>query len=46
MIRFINIIKGYKMSDTLKKAYKEMNKLGLKTYDSYQKYLVNEFIKS
>ena len=34
------------MSNTLEKAYKEMDKLGLKTYDSYQKYLINEKFKS
>ena len=34
------------MSNTLEKAYKEMDKLGLKTYDSYQKYLINEKFKN
>ena len=39
-------MKRCKMSDTLKQKYKEMDKLGLKTYASYQKYLINEKFKN
>ena len=34
------------MNDTLEKAYKEMEKLGLKTFQSYEKYLINEKFKN
>jgi len=34
------------MNNTLQKAYKEMDRLGLKTYNSYQKYLINEKFKN
>ena len=34
------------MSDTLKQKYKEMDKLGFKTFQSYEKYLINEKFKN
>jgi len=34
------------MSDTLKQKYKEMDRLGLKTFQSYEKYLINEKFKN
>ena len=34
------------MSDTLKQKYKEKDKLGFKTFQSYEKYLINEKFKS
>ena len=34
------------MSDTLKQKYKEMDKLGFKTFESYDKYLINEKFKN
>ena len=34
------------MSNTLKQKYEEMNKLGFKTFQSYEKYLINEKFKN
>ena len=34
------------MSDTLKQKYKEKDKLGFKTFQSYEKYLINEKFKN
>jgi len=34
------------MSDTLTQTHKKMNKLGFKTYKSYEKYLINEKFKN
>ena len=34
------------MSDTLKQKYEEMDKLGFKTFQSYEKYLINEKFKN
>ena len=34
------------MSDRLKEKYKEMDKLGFKSFQSYEKYLINEKFKN